>query len=236
MTKIRQLGKLCCVGYTPSFDERRVMAKSRMGYLLYPTCHLAMQFFHDKLCPDTNMVILVIKKGLAMYGNQPMNPGMYDSIDQGDPKPWQSVIANAQKSYHHYWLPALRERLLPRVIPCMVSEGADRPPAFISPDEILSFVDEPLPSIGEPPEGAPENAELIGDPGKAVEWSKLAAKICIALNKVEARHPKLISKTISSPDENKGSESKKKIDTRPVKIVPEHLRGADQSRMNWRKN
>ena len=236
MTKVRELGKLCCVGYTPTFDERRVMAQGRMGYLLYPTCHLAMQFFRDKLRPDVNMVILVIQKGLAMYGSRQAGPEPYDAMAYKEKPPWQRVVVEAQKSYHHFWLPALRDRLLPRVIPCMVAERSDQPPAFISPEEILTMIDEPLPSIGEPPEGAPVDAQLIGDPGKAAEWSKLAAKMCIALNKVEARHPQLVSNVKPPPAEKKDPESKAKIDTRPVKIVPDHLRSDEQSRMNLRKD
>lgn len=234
ITKARELGRLCCVGYTPSFEERRVMMLGRMGYLLYPTCHLAIQFFRDKLHAESNMVILVIRRGLAMYGSRPASTDRLELPTLGEQPPWQRVVGEAQKSYHQFWLPALRNRLLPRVIPCMVCDQSDEPPVFLEPEEVVAMVDEPLPEIGDPPEGAPEEAEPLGDPGKAMQWGKLAAKMCVALNKVEARYPRLTSAAKAPAAEKKEPEAKSKIDTRPVKIVPDHLRDVEQSRMNVR--
>ncbi len=232
-TLARELGKLCCVGYKPTFDERRIMATGRMGYLLYPTCHLAIQFFRDKLDPESNMVILVIQRGLAMYGARQDGGDTFRKFEQEKLAPWKRVIVEAQKSYQRFWAPALKTRMLPRVIPVMTVTQKEPTPVFMDPEEITSMVDEPLVEIDEAAADEPE-PELLGSAGKAVEWSRVAAKICVSLNKIEARHPQLVSRTAArATKEPETPESKTKIDTREVKIVPEHLRAEEQTRMTF---
>lgn len=232
-TQARELGKLCCVGYTPTFDERRIMATGRMGYLLYPTCHLVIQFFRDKLRPESNMVILVVQKGLAMYGARQGGGEPLGGFGKEKLAPWKQVIAEAQKSYQRFWAPALKARMLPRVIPVMTVTQKEPVPVFMDPGEITAMVDEPLVEIDEAAADEPE-PELLGGAGKAVEWSRIAAKICISLNKVESRHPQLVSPTAArGTKEPETPESKTKIDTRKVKIVPEHLRSEEQTRMTF---
>lgn len=232
-TLARELGKLCCVGYKPTFEERRIMATGRMGYLLYPSCHLAVQFFRDKLCPENNMVILVIQRGLAMYGAPQEGQDTFARFQLEKVEPWEQVVVEAQRSYQRFWAPALKTRLLPRVIPIMTVTPKEPTPVFMDPNEITAMVDEPLVEIDEAAADDPE-PEPLGGAGKAVEWSRVAAKICISLNKVEARHPQLVSPAAARTKQaTETPEATKKIDTRKVKIVPDHLRGEEQTRMTF---
>lgn len=230
--QLKELGKLCSIGYIPNYEERKIMNAGRLGYLLYPSCHLALQFFKDKLKPDTNMAILVVKEGLPMYSTRQDVIGPQNRFDKSDQlEPWKQVIVEAQKSYYRFWKPAIRHGLIPPVVSCMVLRKGEEVPVFMGPLEILSIpgIEKPKFEEGDTPM---DEAEGIGDPGKAVEWHRVADRFRAILTKIEARHPKLVKPIQTKPVEAPEVKPQSKIDTRPVKIVPDYLRDTEGSRMH----
>ncbi len=230
----KELGKVCCVGYNPCAEERQIVTSSRMGYLLYPTCHLAIQFFRDKLRPDSNMVILIVQEGLSMYASrdQRQAPALYEKKTGLDP--WKKVIAEAQKTYMRFWGAAIKHKLLPPVVPCMVQSRGSSVPTFMDPSDVLSFVDDPE-MIEQIMGDGDMNIEPLGDPGKAVEWNKVAEKMRVRLSTIETKQPQLLKPSNMSAKQEPEIKRQRVIDTRPVKIVPDSLRQSLDSRMTIRK-
>lgn len=213
-------GTVVCVGYTPSRGERQIMKVIRMEYFQYPSCHLAINYFNqnrfDKLC------FIIISESIDMFSKNRSAMSARDRIllekrmkKQTDAiAAWMQVLRAAQISYQNYWNEAILEGLLPQYLPALsVINPVERPK--LVPTSIMDEMGIPILESDKSFSQFELNEKEGGE-----SFQNIAGEINQCMIRTEEKFPHLFES--STAEENKPRIAKRnKIDTKPVKIVPE---------------
>lgn len=110
-----QRGIVVCVGFTPVPGVKLMISQLQLGYLFYPSCHLAIQCFRQNR--RNRFVCLIVQKDLEMYSNMLRQRDKIRA--EAELTPWKQVIFEAQLAYQDYWKEAIQAGYLPQLIPCL---------------------------------------------------------------------------------------------------------------------
>lgn len=114
------LGFLSFVGAVPTFQQRKALTRVNVGVLQNRSLRLAIEYWRKT--PNSQMVAVCLNADEMLTSRDDDNIAKWVDFNI---RPWQIALYEAQQHYVEYWKDPIREKLMPVVIPTLLSYGLD---------------------------------------------------------------------------------------------------------------
>ncbi len=114
------LGFLSFVGTVPTFQQRKALTKVNIGVLQNRSLRLAIEYWRKT--PNSQMVAVCLNADEMLTSRDDDNIAKWVDFNI---QPWQIGLYEAQQHYVEYWKEPIRDKLMPVVIPTLLSYGLD---------------------------------------------------------------------------------------------------------------
>lgn len=189
-TRSHYRGFMGFVSLTPTLRERKILSSSRIGIIQNRSARLAIDYWRKN--PNLQLIGVALNKAETLSSRAEESIEFWESFDL---EPWEIAMYEAQNFYVAYWQDAIRDGLLPSVIPTVLKNGGSEMTPMDSQDQadILVKINK-MTQRGELEDvmksmGIAFHVESDGAQKKNFE--RYIEKLKERLSEVDRRHPRL---------------------------------------------